>query len=1081
MSMTLSGLQASDVTSSIILQESLQYALSKTLGLDITQVSAPVVEAISNSLRGLGEPIAAADPAAAIRPQLHLSAGTFTGPSTDADAAPSLHADASSRRLVASCSVAMVVTSTLSSSAIQTSLGAAGAATTFVNSFINNAVAMQYSGSLSAVSVPGLTVAGSYLPAVASAALTHYVVEYFSSSDCSGTAYRVGYTRGSAVYIASRQTSACSSFTATNGSPGTTRSTKYATAPTLPLGFTLTAYSSSDAAALCAAGGDDTSVMPSGDFIEVSIYVADVCAPQYTYSETVPSLIYSCTALGYATAYYADTACASQVNKAPASLPYVGCSCSSATFCAAYSCPGAPPIPPDSSLTGGRNTDVTAAVVVVVVVVFGFAALAWAVHALHKIAWKLQTSTKLIEKFARKLYAISPLFFVIYNTIASIYGLGRGSTTKSMGNLLPPASFMGFYGYDYLDAKLGYLPIPGRSVPKSTIFWGHTCTEGVPSALSMTCSFANHPTFQYLVYIWAAFFVLFFLYRVAMLWSYSPDDLRFYIATQRLNGTKGNLVFLFVLFLLSVVTFLATIYSCILLQAGTSGYIQAAVFVVVNVLASMNLSTIEYKMHKETPYCCGLLKSRKLKSMDLFSKPCPITLPASERVWFNGVFVPHARVFNIIELAIAQAGVGDGSALRAIGDESVLVEYMTELTRVEKKEDNKGKQDKEGKEGKEDKAQVDEKGDAKGATTGGRVEGIKRISSLLPLVLLVLGIFNLIYGGININQVYKPPPTFLKQLMGYFSSDGSQQSVGDGTGATYLVPGNMQVTELQVCIDIFALQPVTTETLDTHIAASITCNVATSYYMIVLACLCLTFFAVWFGFRLSVTWNYAADDLRFLIATDRANCLYRNLVLCSVGAVLASVALLSIWFYRARVGDPPDTYFLDLVNVSVAIFSLLAYSRGRYSFGAAPTLKGGQESLEMEAFAQPCPLTLPNASLGNLYGGLVSHVKIFNMIELAISQAAQGEGAALAALGDPELIKSYMAKLLSSASAAAAAAAAEAKVAEATTTDASSELDSYDAACSPARSKPPSSSAPHGGGKVAPTDEKDLDAQPEAV
>ena len=185
--------------------------------------------------------------------------------------------------------------------------------------------------------------------------------------------------------------------------------------------------------------------------------------------------------------------------------------------------------------------------------------------------------------------------------------------------------------------------------------------------------------------------------------------------------------------------------------------------------------------------------------------------------------------------------------------------------------------------------------------------------------------------------------------------------------------------------------------------------------MIALGALCAVFFVVWFYFRFFVTLAFSANDLRFLIANDRANSLYRNQVLCAVGSLLAAAALLSIWYYRARVGNPPENYFLDLVNVSVIAFSLLSYSRGRYHFGVANTLQGGQNSLDMEEdFPKECPITLEKTSLFNLYGGLVSHASTFNAIEEAIRYAALGDTKKLEAFGDAELIKQYMAKLLSS-------------------------------------------------------------------
>jgi len=628
---------------------------------------------------------------------------------------------------------------------------------------------------------------------------------------------------------------------------------------------------------------------------------------------------------------------------------------------------------------------------------------------------------KWFEDFVRRMYAISPLFVVAYNTIASIYALGRGTVTKTLKSTeLPLRETMGLYAFAFADenafGNYYYVPSSSGSVPfpKATKFWQHQCPS-IPSSMTMTCTYANGPIFLTIVYVWVSYFVIFFIYRMAVLWNYNPDDLRFYIATQRLNGLNGNQVFRLLLFILSVATFLLVIYFSFLQQAATSAYVQAAIFVVVNFLAGSNLSSIEYKMHVEHRCLFGLLKTRKLKSMSLFASPCLITLPDEERAWFGGVFLPQAKIFNIIELAITKAGVGDTSALKALGDADLIKQYMEELTREEKIADVKEPED-DGKAGKSrccgSKKVVEAEASPKEIKQPSALtEASKRIGALLPLTLLLLGIFNLIFGGLQNNQVYSPPAPFLNQRMGFYSTDGSfvttQSMAGD---AFYSVPGDIRKTEADYCFGAFG---DTASGFATHIGAQLTCALEMSYWMFALGAMCLVFFVVWFWFRLTITLGFSAHDLRFLIATDRANSLYRNSILCAVGGSLAAVALLSIWYYRARVGNPPENYFLDLVNVSAVVFSLVSFSHSRYHFGVTNTLRSGQTSLEMSEFPDECLITLKKAKLTNLYGGLVTHASIFNDIEEAIRLAARGDASKLEAFGDAELIKQYMAKLLS--------------------------------------------------------------------
>jgi hypothetical protein len=131
------------------------------------------------------------------------------------------------------------------------------------------------------------------------------------------------------------------------------------------------------------------------------------------------------------------------------------------------------------------------------------------------------------------------------------------------------------------------------------------------------------------------------------------------------------------------------------------------------------------------------------------------------------------------------------------------------------------------------------------------------------------------------------------------------------------------------------------------------------------------------------------------------------------------IALLSLWFYRARASALVSDYLLDIVNFALMVISVLGYSEGRYK-----TQSNGEQqsnfSVDMSEFPYECKFSLPPAEikLSNFYGAFVTHEKIFNIIELAIIQSARGEEQLLSLLcagGDtntPRLLKQYMAVLL---------------------------------------------------------------------
>ena len=357
-------------------------------------------------------------------------------------------------------------------------------------------------------------------------------------------------------------------------------------------------------------------------------------------------------------------------------------------------------------------------------------------------------------------------------------------------------------------------------------------------------------------------------------------DLRFFIATQRLNCLNGNLIFIFLLVSLSVGTLSATFIFASILGSGAGPVVQAVVFVIINIITAKQMSSTTYHIHDEVPCCFGLIKNwRKLKPMSEFPTPCIITLPSAEASWFGGVFVSHDDIFKFLERAISKSCTGDHAPLMELGDPKLITQYMSILTELD---------------GKKKRKNANNVGKRARAPNG----PLARFYSLSPLVALLLGIVNLFQACFDVAETYSPTESFFSaQLVGFFSSPGGTETVKSNQGASVEIPSDIQISSyvLTVCYPDMSKvnQQAMSTYYDNHVGATLTCPPQLAFYMIALVSLISMYFCSWVAYRLILTWHYKVNDLRFLIATDRANNLRHNFIFCCVGIFLSVMALLA--------------------------------------------------------------------------------------------------------------------------------------------------------------------------------------------
>jgi hypothetical protein len=383
--------------------------------------------------------------------------------------------------------------------------------------------------------------------------------------------------------------------------------------------------------------------------------------------------------------------------------------------------------------------------------------------------------------------------------------------------------------------------------------------------------------------------------------------------------------------------------------------------------------------------------------MDEFCEPCIITLPCENAKIFSGVFLEHAKLFKILEQAIIKNDLGDHHPLWELGNPTLITNYMAVITEKD--------------ESVEREEQLMQMTDPPTPNSA-----LARFFSVSPLFFLIAAFADLINTGLALEATFSPSKSVASaQAIGFFSSPGGFQHVSSLKGTSFEVPANMKVSDVDKfwCLPEFSKVSANdpNSQVDPHVGAELQCSPDTAGWIIALGVINLLYFLQFFAYRLRLTWRYKVNDLRFIIATDRANTLHLNFIFCCTGACLAITTLLTIWYYRAIQSAGITDYLPDVVNMCVIIYSIHNYSHGRYDHSKAHAAVAGREALngyargpgqDIMAAGMPaeCIFTLPPTKVGFFsgYGALISHDAIFSIVERAFAKSSRGDDRQLAML-----------------------------------------------------------------------------------
>jgi hypothetical protein len=118
----------------------------------------------------------------------------------------------------------------------------------------------------------------------------------------------------------------------------------------------------------------------------------------------------------------------------------------------------------------------------------------------------------------KRLFSISPLLAMCFSTINQVITVTESITSQSENR-----SYSSYV-----------------QVESDGVYSGYTCEYGDAKAAIIYCPYTPVPAFKAVMSMWVSYFVVFMAYRLYATLRYSTDDMRFYIAVDKLNGQLFN-------------------------------------------------------------------------------------------------------------------------------------------------------------------------------------------------------------------------------------------------------------------------------------------------------------------------------------------------------------------------------------------------------------------------------------------------------------------------------------------------------------------------------------------------------------
>lgn len=251
----------------------------------------------------------------------------------------------------------------------------------------------------------------------------------------------------------------------------------------------------------------------------------------------------------------------------------------------------------------------------------------------------------------KRLFGIWPILAMCFSTINQVLAITESITSQSNNRS---------YG-DYVE------------VQSNGEYSGYTCKNGDARAAVIYCPYETVPAFQAVMSMWVIYFGVFIIYRLYATSIYSTDDLRFYIAMDKLNGKPFNKIMVSFGAILTLVSLGIGIYylspqtewNRTVDTASATGLV---VFCGINFLALRGFSKQFITSHS------GKKDDLSDANMSDFTEPVPIHS--------KGIFASADAVVQPILISYMlylSRQDGSDSLLRQHGEPSQLIDAMNKL------------------------------------------------------------------------------------------------------------------------------------------------------------------------------------------------------------------------------------------------------------------------------------------------------------------------------------------------------------------------------------------------------------------
>lgn len=261
------------------------------------------------------------------------------------------------------------------------------------------------------------------------------------------------------------------------------------------------------------------------------------------------------------------------------------------------------------------------------------------------------------QEVARRVVVLSPLLFLVYNTISSVFSLAAAVATI-------------VYTKEDYDLKQT-VGIATQIYPK-IIYYTQSCDFAPPNQITVQCPYISSIDFQGILIVWLLFFAALIITQAVYIFPYGSNDLRFFIAGEKVGYIKLTRYLVYTGYCLCLVSMIVA-FTYAAKNSNSSAVSSIIVSMIVNAIGLSTLATSRYKC----------LEHKELKAE--FPNAVTFVLPDEKNIWnLYGILIFRSDLFDRLEKATIQDALNGNDDIKSTyGDVKAIKAVMKVLMETE--------------------------------------------------------------------------------------------------------------------------------------------------------------------------------------------------------------------------------------------------------------------------------------------------------------------------------------------------------------------------------------------------------------